>query len=63
MSPKRMDGPDTVDLVTHYLHRLQAEGWVLEDMSHEVEYQQINGKGPKLPSRSRYVINLVPGGK
>lgn len=59
MSPKRMDAADTIDVATHYLHRLQAEGWTLKGLNHEIAYHQISAM-TKLPTEAVVTITLVP---
>lgn len=58
--PRRLDAQDTVDIATHLLHRLQAEGWVLEEMEHEIEYVRLDPKAPRLPVRATVVVRLIP---
>ena len=60
--PHRMDAADTVDVATHLLHRLAAEGWVLESYDFDIEYAtpSKNPKDPKLPIASVVTVRLVP---
>lgn len=58
---RRMDAVDTVDLVTGFLHRLQAEGWALDEFEHHIEYAQVHkDKGPILPVGAELTIRLIP---
>jgi hypothetical protein len=58
--PKRIDGADTVDTATHFLHRLQAEGWVLDELEHFVEYSSPTAKGQKMPISATVTVRLSP---
>lgn len=55
---KRIDAEDTVDLATHFLHRLQAEGWGVASIEHQVEYQSVGAR--KLPVGATVLVRLVP---
>lgn len=57
---KKVDVGDTIDSATHYLHKLQAEGWTLAELSHELEYAKTRKDGPKLLIGSTLKIKLVP---
>lgn len=57
---KKVDPGDTIDQATHYLHRLQAEGWTLSNLEHELEYGQSRPNGPKLLISSTVTIKLIP---
>ncbi len=61
MSPKRIDAADSIDTATHLLHRLQADGWVLDTIQSEAEYYQAKDEAPKLPIRTVVTIALIPG--
>jgi len=56
---KRVDAADTVDPVIHFLHRLQAEGWGVRSMTHEVDYERV-GNGARLPVEATVLIKLEP---
>ena len=58
--PKRFDAADTVDSVTHGLHRDQSDGWVLETQREHVEYGTSEKGGPRLPVRKHITITLIP---
>lgn len=58
--PKRVDAQDTIDIVTGFLHRCQAEGWCLEGFEHEIDYYAKHEKDPKLPIGATVTIRLVP---
>lgn len=60
MAKGKVDPGDTIDQATHYLHKLQAEGWTLEGMTHELEYGESRKDGPKLLIRSTVTIKLIP---
>lgn len=57
---KRVDAEDTVDVVTHFLHRWQAEGFGVAGLTTEVEYGQSEPGARKLPVGVDIVIRLVP---
>lgn len=57
---KRMDPQDTIDTATHFLHRLQAEGWALSDLEHSIEYAGVSPKGVRLPVSASVSIKLIP---
>lgn len=57
---KRLDPPDTVDLAVHWLLKLQAEGWSLEELHHSIAYQEV-GKN-RLPYSATLTIKLIPKG-
>lgn len=62
--PRRIDAADTVDTATHHLHRLQAEGWVLERLDTRMEYGTVSkdpkAKTPKIPVAAVITVRLVP---
>lgn len=58
--PKRIDAADTIDTATHFLHRLQAEGWALDELEHSIEYSLPNQKGVRMPIAAVVNIRLVP---
>ena len=60
MGKPRLDAIDTVETATHFLHRLQAEGWVLDSLEHHLEYAELSKKGPFLPVGAEVVIHLIP---
>jgi hypothetical protein len=57
---KQVDAGDTIDSATHYLHKLQAEGWTLETLNHTLEYGQSRKHGPKLLIASVVTVRLIP---
>lgn len=57
---KRIDPEDTVDNATHFLHRLQADGWGIESMETEISYGQTSPKAKKIPTRATVTIRLIP---
>jgi len=57
---KKVETGDTIDSATHYLHKLQSEGWTLSELSHELEYAKARKDGPKLLIGSTLIIKLVP---
>jgi len=57
---KRIDAEDTIDVVTHFLHRLQAEGWGIESLEHGIEYAQLGEKSKKMPVSAMVKIRLIP---
>jgi len=60
LASKQVDPGDTIDTATHYLHKLQAEGWTLETLNHELEYGQSRKSGPKLLIASVVTVRLIP---
>ena len=56
----RLDAADTVDVATNLLHKLQAEGWTLEESGLEIEYGLLKPGAPKLPIRAVVTVKLVP---
>jgi hypothetical protein len=60
MGKRRLDAPDTVDVATHMLHRLQAEGWAVEELEWNVEYQTLEDKGARIPVGAEVTVRLVP---
>jgi hypothetical protein len=56
---KKVDPGDTIDHVTHYLHKLQAEGWTLQGLSHDLDYGE-SKSGSKLLISSTLKIKLIP---
>jgi hypothetical protein len=66
MSPKRIDAADTVDTVTHLLHRLQSEGWAVKSAVLEHGYGTPLGNGEAkhgatlLPTKATVTIELIP---
>ena len=60
MANNKVDAGDTIDQATHYLHKLQSEGWTLEELSHNLEYGESRKGGPKLLIRSTVTIKLTP---
>lgn len=62
--PRRIDAADTVDTATHHLHRLAAEGWVLEQLDTKIEYATVakdpSAKAPKIPVATVVTVRLVP---
>jgi hypothetical protein len=60
LANKKIDVGDTIDSATHYLHKLQSEGWTLQKMDHELEYSQSRKDGPKLLVASKVIIRLIP---
>lgn len=58
--PKRLDAEDTVDSVTHFLHRLQADGWGIESMEHHIDYVAPKPGGRKLPVAASVTVTLTP---
>ena len=59
MGNKKVDPGDTIDQVTHYLHKLQAEGWTLQGLYHELDYGE-SKSGTKLLISSTLKIKLIP---
>jgi hypothetical protein len=57
---KRLDAGDTIDVATHFLHRLQAEGWGVLDLEHHIEYVPTRPGGRKLPVEATVTIRLTP---
>ncbi len=57
---KRLDAPDTVDAAIHLLAKLQAEGWVLGNIEHAVEYGTTHKSDRKLPVAATVHIRLLP---
>lgn len=55
---KRLDGQDTIDVATNFLHRWQAEGMGVEQVDTDVEYARV-GKH-RLPVRVTVTVSLVP---
>ncbi len=55
---RRIDGEDTVDIATHLLHRLQAEGFAVKSCDWDVTYEQV-GK-IQLPVGATVVVELIP---
>ena len=60
MASKHVDPGDTIDGATHYLHKLQSEGWTLQKLDHELEYAESRKNGPKLLVASKVIIRLIP---
>lgn len=58
--PKRLDGEDTVDVVTHFLHRWQAEGFGVKDVACDVEYAAVKPGARRLPVQATVTVRLVP---
>ena len=57
---KQVDPGDTIDGATHYLHKLQSEGWTLERLDHKLEYGESRKGGPKLLIASVVTVRLIP---
>ncbi|MDE2096460.1 MAG: hypothetical protein KGL39_04380 [Patescibacteria group bacterium] len=66
---KRMEPPETVDNVTHLLHRLQSDGWGVAEANLQFEYGTLDGdrdavKSPpgkrKLPYAAVVTVRLLP---
>lgn len=55
---KRLDGSDTVDVATHLLHRLQAEGMAVQDVHWSTSYEEVGGV--RVPISARVVVDLLP---
>jgi hypothetical protein len=60
LANKKIDAGDTIDSATHYLHKLQSEGWTLQHLDHELEYAKSRNGGPKLLVASKVIIRLIP---
>jgi hypothetical protein len=66
MAPKRIDAADTVDNVTHLLHRLQSDSWGILSASVEFEYGTPEGDGKpqhgktRLPVHATVTVELIP---
>jgi hypothetical protein len=60
MGKQKIESQDTIDTATHFLHRLQADGWALEGLEQEIEYAQARPGGPKLVIGSVVTIKLIP---
>ena len=58
--PKRIDAADTIDAATHFLHRLQADGWGLEALACDIEYQSPRPGARKLPIAATVTVRLTP---
>lgn len=56
----RINGEDTVDNLTHFLHRLQADGWGIVTMDHKIRYDKVTQKGRKIPTSAKIVVELIP---
>jgi hypothetical protein len=56
MAKQRIDSADTVDNVTHLLHRLQADGWATKNANVEFDYKN------HLPVGVVVTVELVPRG-
>jgi hypothetical protein len=55
-----MEGEDTIDVATHFLHRLQADGWGLAGIEHHIEYVAPKPGARKLPIEATVLIRLTP---
>lgn len=58
--PKRIDAEDTVDVATHFLMKLQSEGWGVADIEHHVEYGTVKSGSKRLPVGATVLVRLVP---
>lgn len=58
--PKRMDGADTIEMAVHYIAKMASEGWVLDNLEHQIEYAQLSPKAPRLPMKATVTITLIP---
>lgn len=58
--PKTIGGNDTVDNATHLLHRLQADGWGVRNVSVEFDYAALDGKASRLLVGATVHVELIP---
>lgn len=58
---KRVDPADTVDVALGFLQRWQAEGFGVEAVECQVEYQALPGTRRRLPARATVTVTLVSG--
>lgn len=57
---KRIDTPDTLDPVLGLLMRLQAEGWGLASLSHDIDYAAPGEHARRIPVGGTVTVRLVP---
>lgn len=60
MGKQKIDSSDTVDTATHFLHRLQSEGWAVKRLEHDIEYGQSTRNGPRKVIRAVVIVELIP---
>jgi hypothetical protein len=57
---KAISSSDTVDNATHFLHRLQADGWAIKSIDTDFDYASTTPKSPKFPVEATITIKLLP---
>lgn len=57
---KHLDLPDTLDPVIGLLHRLQVEGWGLDELEHTIDYGRPGEKARRIPVAATVTVRLTP---
>lgn len=57
---KRIVAEDTVDDAIHFLQRLQAEGWGVTKVEHEVSYFDLPSGKRRIPVEAVLTVRLIP---
>ncbi len=60
MAKTRIDAPDTIDAAIRLLAQLQAEGWGLVRVVHEVDYEPAGAKAREVPVAATVTVALRP---
>lgn len=58
--PKRIDPEDTIDTAHHFLYRLAAEGWGVQSVKCDIDYEKPGRKARRLPVEATVVVKLRP---
>jgi len=57
---KRIDTPDTLEPVLGLLMRLQADGWGLQSVTHDIDYAAPGDGHRHIPVGGTVTVRLVP---
>lgn len=60
MSKHRIDPPDTIDQAIRHLAGLQADGWQLDAITTDIDYQAPSDKHRAIPVETTITIRLHP---
>ena len=58
--PKGIDGEDLAEIAQHDIHKLTAEGWIVQDIDKHIVLEAVRKHGRQLPISLEMTVRFVP---